>query len=94
MYAEDQDEFVLRYDVEPGVRISTAVAEATAIASRSAVSDLPPLTEAVDPDALDALSEAVGFGSFSFSYNGYQVTIDGVDAVILTRGDADGGIPG
>ncbi|WP_254544672.1 HalOD1 output domain-containing protein [Halomarina pelagica] len=89
MPSKDHDTFILRYDVEPGMRISTAVVEALTLVDDSPIVDLPPLTDAVDPDALNTLSESSGFGRFSFIYNGYEVTIEGGETVIITRGASD-----
>lgn len=52
----------------------------TKIANREDVSptDLPPLSRSIDPDALDSLVDSPGSDtvSISFTYCGYDVTID------------------
>jgi hypothetical protein len=58
--------------------VSTAVVEAVSTASETPVFDLPPLYDAVDPDALDRLiSGAQTVGVTTFEYAGYLVTIHG-----------------
>lgn len=65
---------------------STAIVEAvSASADRSAVS-LPPLYEAVDPDALDALfADSQTFGAVTFEYAGHDVTVRADGRVEVTQ---------
>ncbi|UWG48500.1 Uncharacterized protein HSRCO_2231 [Halanaeroarchaeum sp. HSR-CO] len=70
----------LRYDPET-TPTSLAVVAATATVSNVETTDLDPLFESVDPDALDALTtsqdrETTGL-RISFDYEGRTVTVDG-----------------
>lgn len=38
--------------------------------------ELPPLYEVIDPDALDVLVSSTARGEVSFTYEGYQVTVN------------------
>lgn len=70
---------------------SEAVLSAVAAASGVDVMDLPPLFEAVDPDALDSLFQAdtdsnrVPVGYVRFEYYGYEVIVDENNDVTLER---------
>lgn len=68
---------------------STAVVTAVAAVEDAAPTDLPPLYESIDPQALDRLvaSAAGAELRLAFEYAGYQVTVhaDGID---LHPGDA------
>lgn len=46
--------------------------------------ELPPLYEVTDPDALDAFVAATADGCVSFTYAGYEVTVDSDGAVTIT----------
>lgn len=47
--------------------------------------DLPPLHDTVDPDALSALFASPGKGpeNVTFTYNGYRVTVEGPEQVLV-----------
>lgn len=63
--------------------ISTTVVVATARASETEPNDLPPLFEAVDPDALDAVFASRGDQprrrdiTVAFPYAGHEVSVSG-----------------
>lgn len=61
-------------------RVLTAVAER----DRSDPLDLPPLFEAVDPDALERITRNDGVREIAFTYHGYQVVVDGDGEVRVT----------
>lgn len=54
---------------------SDAVVRAVADLADADLVDLPPLYEAVDPDALDALFRGRPAGCVAFDYAGYTVTL-------------------
>lgn len=59
-----------------GVAPSTAVTEAVSARAGAPVSELPPLNEVVDPDALNTLFVDRGAGgSVEFQYAGCRVTV-------------------
>lgn len=73
---------------------SLAVIEAVAATTGRETSDVPPLHEYVDGDALDALVTSASARStdhmhVSFSYNGYRVVVDGSGAVRLPVESSD-----
>lgn len=77
------------YQPAPDESVSEAVVQAAAnYSGRSLVAGgnmLPPLYDAVDPDALDALFGSSGAAStVQFRYAGYRVTVDGARRVTLT----------
>ena len=59
---------------------ATAVVEAVAAREDVAPTDLPPLADAVDPGALDAVGDG---GRLSFEYCGYAVTVHADGSVSL-----------
>lgn len=67
---------------------STAVVRAVAAAAETTPEELPPLTDVIDPDALDALvTRPETNGSIRFQYAGYHVTVstDGRVTVATSR---------
>lgn len=58
-------------DASVSVRVVETVADST---SRDALA-LPPLYDAVDPDALESLVETMSAGEISFRYAGRRVTV-------------------
>lgn len=65
-----------RSKASSGVAISTAVAERVSTATDTPVLELPPLQEAIDPDALDALvGGPTTTASVRFRYAGCVVTV-------------------
>ena len=62
---------------------SEAVVAAVADRTDADPIDLPPLYEAVDADALDALFADGRPGRVSFEYAGYEVTVCGNDEVTV-----------
>lgn len=84
-------ETVLTYDVGRDERASEAVVAAVADASNRAPTDLDPLAEAIDPDALDALfadrydgTPRTG-GSTRFVFSDHEVVVtDG--SLVTVRG--------
>ncbi|MFW6382637.1 MAG: HalOD1 output domain-containing protein [Haloferacaceae archaeon] len=69
----------------PGVRttVSVRVVEAVASATGRDELTLPPLYDAVDPDALDTLTEGTRDVEISFVYAGYEVTVGSDGEVTL-----------
>ena len=59
------------------------VVDAVAAVSNTAVEDLTPIFEVVDPDALDALFTQSSTGRVTFAYEGYGVCVfaDGMVAI-------------
>lgn len=78
--ADETDEYVTTFDPDAGERASEAVITAVAaVAGRKPV-DLPPLYEAVDPDALDSLvahARRTGTGTHElwFTYDEFDVGV-------------------
>lgn len=71
---------------EPGeTPVSMKVVQRVAAATGQRVTQLPPLHDAIDPEALDSLTESVAPHSSSletrFTYAGQRVRIDGSGAV-------------
>lgn len=70
---------------------SEAVVDAVAEAEGADPTTLPPLFDAVDPDALDSLFEttsvapAASTAQVTFSYAGYEVTVEADGAVDLAE---------
>lgn len=70
-------------------RVSDIVRE---VADREGVdfTELPPLYDRVDPDALETLAGSLGQndeGEIEFAYCGYDVLVDGDGHVIVTDAD-------
>lgn len=91
------DSFHTCYDPGRGVPLSCAVVEAVADASATEATQLPPLHDVVDPDALDALfqprhtgDEPRDSGLVSFEYAGHRVRVGGNGDISVERLAADG----
>lgn len=67
----------------PDATASEAVLAAVADRADADPADLPPLYDAIDPDALDALFGEGRPGRVSFPYAGYEVTVVGRDRVTV-----------
>jgi hypothetical protein len=67
------------YDLEPEETPSEAVVKAVAAVTGRSVTELSPLYETIDPDALDLLFSR-GFvqqsGTLTFTWNGCDVTVE------------------
>ena len=63
-----------------GPDASERVIETVAQQSNTDTLDLPPLFDALDPDALDSLIRGMTEGNVSFDYAGYNISVnsDGV----------------
>ncbi|NUB91577.1 hypothetical protein HT576_11185 [Haloterrigena sp. SYSU A121-1] len=75
------------YVFSPEKAPSLAVVDAVASASETDPTALPPLYDAIEPDALDATFESSQPGAtrrVSFSYSGFDVTVDGGPAVTVS----------
>jgi hypothetical protein len=69
------------FDWNPAAQPSLAVLEAVATVTDEGPTEMPPLTEAIDPDALDAILASVDGPTrehvrLSFRYNGVHVSFD------------------
>lgn len=60
-------------DRESGLSIS--IVRSVAAHSNTPVEELPPLTDTIDPDALDALVDSMATGSVAFPYAAHVVTV-------------------
>lgn len=63
-------------DRTDGENPSVTVVLSVAAHSNSKTSDLPPLTDVVDPDALDKFIFSMNEGSVTFPYADFRVTVD------------------
>lgn len=62
-------------EVDPDVDVSTQIVEAVGSTAEIPVLDLPPLSDVVDPDALDTLCEDNSAVTAAFDYAGHSVTV-------------------
>ena len=62
--------------IEDGERPTMAVVRSVATASDTPATELAPLAEAIDPDAVNAILERPSDARLSFSYHGYRITVD------------------
>lgn len=74
---------------EPGLRgrdenVVYRILAAVSERDRSDPLDLPPLCEAVDPDALERIAQSDGVREIAFTYHGYRVILDGDGEVRVT----------
>jgi len=64
--------------------VPTAVVETVAAVSNGTVTELPPLQDAIDPDALDALfTTGQAHGSLAFEYHGFLVVVTAAGTVAV-----------
>lgn len=62
---------------------SHEIVDAVSSAEGVGPTDLPPLFEAIDPEALDALFRSDADVEVTFDYQGYEVTVrDGANVVV------------
>lgn len=80
----DSDE---TYAIAPIEDTLVDIIEHVAALEETAVCDLPPLYESVDPDLLDAVLES-GEVTVSFSYCGYAVSVQS-DGLLIVSEDRD-----
>jgi hypothetical protein len=70
--------------------MSTAVVEALADAAGVSRTELPPLFESIDPDALERVYETTGTESYiRFHHAGFDIGVDGNGVVTVQK---DGGM--
>ena len=75
-------EYTRRTDAPMSLELVTAI---TAIDGREPT-ELDPIARSIDPDALDALTEAESEGlRITFSTNGYQVQIKGSSRILVRK---------
>lgn len=75
---------LIEYTVEEDESVSIVVVEAVAIVSDSLITDLPPLYEEIDPDALNALFATRQTDvSAEFQYQGYLICIHADDTISI-----------
>lgn len=65
--------------------LSETVLQMVATAEDASLMDLPPLYDAVDPSALNAIFDERTSGSVAFEYNGYSVTVNQNDVVSVQK---------
>jgi hypothetical protein len=87
--AESTDDAVTRFESMGGSPAESVVA-AIATAAGTDPLDLPPLNDAVDADALNAIfADTRGSdqrsGSVAFEYSGYEVTVDGDGRAMVVK---------
>ncbi len=78
------------WDVDSSV--STSVVEAVAAATKTMPTEIDPLYDVVDPDALDALVASLrksGHGTVRFEFAGWIVTLTANGAIDLRVTDRD-----
>jgi hypothetical protein len=76
-------------DESPSEAVIRATVDAIDMEAVTDASSLPPLYEAVDPDALNAVlapDRTNGIATVRFRYMGYDVTMDGTGQVTLVEG--------
>lgn len=61
--------------------VSERLVQAVATATDTDPLELPPLYDAVDPDALDAMVEGMADGRVSFTYAGCEITVTAEGAI-------------
>lgn len=69
--------------VREGPTVSERVVQKVATASGTDALELPPLWDAIEPDALNKLVEEMADGEVSFAYAGYEVTVTSDETVDL-----------
>lgn len=83
------DEPLVEHDTDQSVAPSVAVIEAVGAVSNSEPTDLPPLAETIDPDALDSLfSSPASTGRVVFRYAEYTVAVSADRTVRIYAGTA------
>lgn len=74
--------------IEEDTPVSLTVIECVSEADGRDPNDRPPLHEAIDPEALDDLFRGRSGGEVTFTYQDYEITVDG-DAVTATKRPVD-----
>lgn len=79
---------LVEHTVEEDESVNTAIVEAIAAVSDSPVTDVPPLYEVIDPDALESLFTTRQAGAFlAIRFNGYLVYVRANGRVRLYQED-------
>lgn len=75
------------------VSVSHAILKRVATETDQDVTELPPLYDVLDPDALEALFDSwdTSTASVTFFYHGFEVTVTGDRTVTLTTDSDDEG---
>lgn len=78
------------FEVTPNVTRGLSEAIVTAVAERedAAPTEVPPLYDTIDPDALDRLFDGRRPGEVTFEYAGYEVTVRGPDRISIRESRA------
>jgi len=80
------DTIVRSYATEDDEAATTAVLEAVSLSSGVPLLELPPLSEAVDPDGLNALCRNQGTGArVEFDYAGQTVVVREDETIAVRR---------
>lgn len=78
-YEEETD--IYRIDRDRGEPISTNVVLSIAAIENIRPTQLPPLAQTIDPDALNTVFECSDDAILSFSYAGYRITLDALGSI-------------
>jgi hypothetical protein len=77
----------------PSDELTVSISKAASDVLETPIEELPPLSDAIDPDALDAFVGSVSSTrgepdlSITFSYNNYDVTVTGTGSISLTKAE-------
>ncbi|MFO7925412.1 MAG: HalOD1 output domain-containing protein [Halobacteriota archaeon] len=77
--------------VETMSTVSERVIRGVSTADDSDPVELPPLYDAIDPEALDAVVKRMSDGAVSFVYAGYEVTVESDGTIDLGERPVDAG---
>lgn len=83
------DEGGFSFDLTGSPTPSDVVVKAVAEAASVDPMELPPLSDVVDPDALDALFQEQGPSHVSFGYSGYDVELDSAGTVVVEERETE-----
>ncbi|WP_135306018.1 HalOD1 output domain-containing protein [Haloarcula amylovorans] len=68
---------------QPSSTISEQVVQQVATTTNSDITELPPLHDTINPNALETTVEQMSGGRISFGYAGHEVTVDEKGAISL-----------
>lgn len=73
----------MEYNIEPDESVSHAILASVSEYEKTVITNLPPLYETIDPDALDTLFSERSSARISFTYNDLLIRVCGDEHITV-----------